>query len=390
MKVAYDGYVLRFQRTGIVNYGFAVARGYRERLTDDAFRILVGDSNVTAEEIREFLAIGDVVSVFDQSKESVFEKLRRKLSGNVFSNFLPGISSAVNDATRGFDVYHCTDWLFERSRHVRLNVITVFDLTTTLFPQFHEELNITKERMKLQRLVDYDFVFCISAATREDLIRHVAVDPERVIVNHIDTDPIFDFASFSSREAVTSKYGVPEGYLYLLSVSTIEPRKNFIGVLDAFREFVRANPDAPYVLVCTGMWGWRNGELNDYLRRCGFADRVIFTGFVDLADLPSLYRHAECFIYLSFYEGFGLPILEAMKSNCPVICSNTSSMPEVIGEAGIQVAPTDVDLTARAIAKVVGDSSISNGMRAVGLERSKIFSWNKHLDLLLQTYEKVL
>lgn len=390
MRIALDGYVLRFPRTGIVNYGFAVARGYRARLADDAFRILVGDRDVTAGEIREFLAVGDVVPILDRSRESLIEKLRRKFTNNVFSNVMPGLGTAVNGATRGFDVYHCTDWFFEPSRHARLNVITAFDLTTTLFPQFHEELNITKERMKLQRIADYDFVFCISAATREDLIRNASVDPERVLVNYIDTDPIFDQASYTSREAVTAKYEVPEGFRYLLSVSTIEPRKNFMGVLDAFGEFLRANPDAPYVLLCTGMWGWRNDELNDYLTRCGFADRVIFTGFVDLADLPSLYRHADCFMYLSFYEGFGLPILEAMKSNCPVICSNTSSMPEVIGDAGIQVTPPDVEQTAQAIATVVGDAAKADGMRAAGLERSKMFSWQGHLDLLIQTYERAL
>lgn len=356
----------------------------------DAFRILVGDCNVTADEIREFLAVGDVVPIFDRGRESLIEKLRRKFTGNVFSNFMPGLGTAVNDATRGFDVYHCTDWFFEPSRHAKLNAITVFDLTTTLFPQFHEELNVTKERMKLQRIADYDFVFCISSATREDLIQNTSVDPARVLVNYIDTDPIFDERSYAEREELTAKYGVPEGFRYLLSVSTIEPRKNFMGVLNAFGEFLRANPDAPYVLLCTGMWGWRNDELKEYLTRCGFADRVIFTGFVDLADLPSLYRHADCFMYLSFYEGFGLPILEAMKSNCPVICSNTSSMPEVIGEAGIQVTPSDIEQIARAISTVVDDATKAESMRAAGLDRSKMFSWQGHFDLLMQTFERAL
>lgn len=390
MRIALDGYVLRFPRTGIVNYSFAVARGYRSRLESDAFRILVGDRNVTANEIRDFLSVGDVMPIFEKGRESLIEKFCRKFTGNVFSNFMPGLGTAVNDATRGFDVYHSTDWFFEPSRHAKLNAITIFDLTTTLFPQFHEELNITKERLKLQRIVDYDVVFCISSATREDLIQNSYVDPERVLVNYIDTDPIFDKRSYASRESVVAKHGIPEGFRYLLSVSTIEPRKNFMGVLDAFGEFLRANPDAPYVLLCTGMWGWRNDELNDYLTRCGFADRVIFTGYVDLTDLPSLYRHADCFLYLSFYEGFGLPILEAMKSSCPVICSNTSSMPEVIGDAGVQVTPANIGEIADAIATVVGDVVTSNQMRIAGLARSSFFSWDRHVELLMQTYKHAL
>lgn len=390
MKLAFDGYVLRFPRTGIVNYGFAVARGYRELLGHDDFRILVGDRNVTADEIKTFLKTGDVVPIFEGHDETLIEKIQRKLNGNSFRNYMPGLASAIRDATQGFDVYHCTDWFIEPSCHVKLNVVTCFDFTTTLFPQFHEELNITKERMKLERLRDYDFVFCISEATRRDLLRHTSVDPAKVIVNYIDTDPIFDRRNYALREAIASKYNIPDGYRYVLSVSTIEPRKNFRHVLEAFGRFVRANPDAPYILVCTGMWGWKNDELTHYLAECGYAERIVFTGFVDLADLPSLYYHADCFLYLSLYEGFGLPILEAMKSGCPVICSNTSSMPEVIGDAGYLVSPYDVEGTAAAVASVLQDRHKAEEMRVAGLARCALFSWQRHLDCLMNTYKQVL
>lgn len=386
MKIAFDGYVLRFPRTGIVNYGFAVARGYRQCLASDDVRILVGDRNVTDDEIRTFLESGDVVPIFENHSESLIEKVQRKLSGNVFRNYLPGLRSAIAKATDGFDVYHCTDWFFEPSRHAKVNAITVFDFTTTLFPQFHEELNITKERMKLNRLSAYDFVFCISEATRNDLLQHTSVDPAKAIVNYIGADPVFDSRSYIPRDVIASKYKIPEGRRYILSVSTIEPRKNFLRVLEAFEYFLRHNPDSPHVLVCTGMWGWKNDELRDYLAQCDFADRVVFTGFAELADLPSLYHHADCFLYLSLYEGFGLPILEAMKSGCPVICSNTSSMPEVIGDTGTLVSPFEVEDIASAIATVVQDLGKADRMRAAGLMRSELFSWDRHLDCLMETF----
>jgi glycosyltransferase involved in cell wall biosynthesis len=390
VKLVLDGYALRFPRTGIVNYGFAVARGYRERLAHDDFRILVGDRSVTAQEIRAFLETGDIVPIFEGHNETLTEKIQRKLTGNSFRNFMPGLGSAIRNATRGFDVYHCTDWFFEPSPRAKLNAITCFDFTTTLFPQFHEELNITKERMKLDRLRDFDFVFCISEATRNDLLRLTSIDPEKAIVNYIDADPIFGQRNYAPREAIASKYNIPDGRRYVLSVSTIEPRKNFRQVLDAFGQFVQRNPDSPYVLVCTGMWGWKNDELNQYLARCGFSDRVIFTGFIALSDLPSLYHHADCFLYLSLYEGFGLPILESMKSGCPVICSNTSSMPEVIGDAGILVSPSDIEGTAAAIATVTQDRRRADEMRTRGSARSSLFSWDQHLDCLMQVYKKAL
>ncbi|MGY5810815.1 glycosyltransferase family 4 protein [Rhizobium sp. LEGMi198b] len=390
MKIAFDGYALRFPRTGIVNYSYAVARGYRERVAPEDFRILIGDRNVTDQEIAAFLQLGDVAAILGIQRESLVEKIRRKLTRNVFHNYMPGLGTAIAKATQAVDVYHCIDWFFEPPSHTKLNVITWFDLTTTLFPQFHEELNITKERMKMKRLADFDHVFCISAATRNDLLMHADVDPAKVSVNYIDADPIFDWGVFADRESLLAKFGIPKDHRYLLSVSTIEPRKNFEQVLNAFGAFVRANPKEPYVLVCTGMWGWKNDDLKNYLAQCGFADRVIFTGFAELTDLPSLYHHADCFLYLSLYEGFGLPILEAMKSGCPVICSDTSSMPEVIGDAGILVSPSDVEGTAKAINAIVYDPANAEQMRVAGLARSGNFSWKHHLDRLMQVYEQAL
>jgi glycosyltransferase involved in cell wall biosynthesis len=390
LKISFDGYALRFPRTGIVNYGYAVARGYRERLAPEDFRILIGDRNVTDPEIAAFLQRGDVIAILEGNRETLLEKIRRKWAENSFRNYMPGLGSAIAKATEHFDVYHCIDWFFEPSPKTKFNAITWFDLTTTLFPHFHEELNITKERMKMERLADFDHVFCISAATRNDLLNHVDVNPDKVSVNYIDADPIFDQGVFSERELLLAKFGIPPDHRYLLSVSTIEPRKNFQQVLDAFGAFIRANPKEPYVLVCTGMWGWKNDDLKDYLAKCGFADRVIFTGFADLADLPSLYHHADCFLYLSLYEGFGLPILEAMKSGCPVICSDTSSMPEVIGDAGALVSPSDVEGTAKAIEAIVHSPANAEKMRTEGLIRSRNFSWDHHLDGLMQVYAQAL
>jgi hypothetical protein len=116
----------------------AVARGYPELLAHDDFPILVGDRNVTANKIKAFLEIGDLVPIFEGHEGMLIEKIRRKLSGNSLRNYMPGLRSAVGKATRGFEVYHCTDWFIEPSRHVTLNVITCLDLITTVFPQFYE------------------------------------------------------------------------------------------------------------------------------------------------------------------------------------------------------------------------------------------------------------
>ena len=394
VQIVLDGYALRFPRTGIVSYGYAVAKGYQQRLRKrHDLKILLGDRNVTDGEIKEFLTESQAIPILESNKEDFIERLRRKIfkkNENPFAGYMAGLDSAIQRSTRGCDVFHCIDWFMYPSRAAKINAMTYFDLTTTLFPQFHEEMNIEKEKFRLKMLNRYDVVFTISQSTRNDLLKHSTIDPKKVVVNYIDTDEIYNNCIYKSRAEIASKYRIPEGYRYLLSVSTIEPRKNFQKVLEAFSTFLNKNPGERYVLLCTGLWGWKNDELNEYLRKCDFSDRVIFTGFADNADLPSLYHHADCFLYLSFYEGFGLPILEAMKSRCPVVCSDTSSMPEVVGDTGVLVPPDDTEAIVRAIETVVFDPAAAEKMRERALERSSMFSWKSHVDMLLRCYAEAM
>jgi glycosyltransferase involved in cell wall biosynthesis len=387
LRIALDGYALQFPRTGIVAYSFAVAKGYREGLAEKQdLKILLGDGHVADSEIRAFLNESYASPILQNRRVSLLQKLQRRIYKNSFARQMPGLDSAIQESSQGYDVFHCIDWLMHPSRTAKVNAITWFDLTTTLFPQFHEGLNIDKERRKLKLLPGYDLVFCISESTRRDLLIHSDISPKKVIVNYIDTDEVYNTGIYKPRQQVLASCGLREGDKYLLSVSTIEPRKNFKKVLEAFSTFLSKNPGNPYVLVCAGMWGWKNDELKQYLAACGFADRVVFPGFVDNAELPSLYHHADCFLYLSLYEGFGLPVLEAMKSRCPVVCSDTSSMPEVIGDAGLLVSPHDVDAIVQAIEAIVFDPDAAARLRDRAFERSRIFSWKKHVDTLLQCY----
>jgi glycosyltransferase involved in cell wall biosynthesis len=387
VQIALDGYALQFPRTGIVAYTFAVARGYRQRLAGKQdLKILLGDEHVADKEIKAFLDESNSVQILRKRKAGFLQKVTRRLRKNSFVTQVPGLDVAIQESSENCDVYHSIDTFIYPSRITKVNAVTCFDLTATLFPQFHERVNIDKERRKLKMLPQYDFVFCISESTRNDLLAHSNISPEKVIVNYIDTDAIYNRSTYQARAEITKKFGVPGGHRYLLSVSTIEPRKNVKNVIAAFSAFLRKNPGAPYVLVCTGMWGWKNDELKQYLATCGLAERVIFTGFIEHADLPSLYHHADCFLYLSYYEGFGLPVLEAMKSRCPVICSDTSSMPEVIGGTGKLVSPDDVDGIVRAIETVVFDPGVSSQFRERAFARSRMFSWDKHVDTLLQWY----
>jgi glycosyltransferase involved in cell wall biosynthesis len=390
MNLLFDGHALRFPRTGIVNYCYAVAKEYRKRLGYDCFKILVLDQNVSSPEIKEFLKGCDVAEIFSNFREGSIQKIVRRMRGGLFANYLPGLEQAINNAGKGFDVYHGTDWYLHPVRSAKINALTMFDLTTTLFPEFHEPLNIDKERTKLGNLQKFDYIFCISENTKQDLLGLLDLDPEKLILNPIGVDPVFENPCLSDRNLLETKYNIPRDLPYFLSVSTIEPRKNFMGVLGAFQHFIELNPSLPHILVCSGLWGWKNDELRDYIQYHNLSERVRFTGYTELEDLPTLYNHATGFIYLSFYEGFGLPILEAMKSRCPVICSNTSSMPEVIGDAGILVSPSDQRAVADALARVVLQPEHVVDLVDAAFIQSDRFSWERHVNLIHETFANAL
>jgi glycosyltransferase involved in cell wall biosynthesis len=270
---------------------------------------------------------------------------------------------------------------------VKKNIITYFDVTTKLFPQYHEITTIKKESRKARALRRFDHVVAISESTKRDLHEQYGVPEEKITVSYLGVDAVYDKPIIVGRDDLSAKYKFPADRRYVLSVGTIEPRKNIMGILQSFRIFCDHNKgDDDIMLILSGPMGWKNDTLTKFLNEFPYRDRVIITGYVDLADMPSLYRHAQCLMYLSFYEGFGIPILEAMKSSCPVICSGSSSMPEVLGESGELVSAYAPEEAAEALGRIVRDGLFNGQLRAAGLSRSEKFSWRSHADKLVEIY----
>ncbi len=383
-----DGFVLRFPRTGIVNYAYNIIAGL---IKDPSFDItvLLQDLNFTHPELANFAKSLRYQLVETNEFDQLIYKIRRLTVDKGLSVDLP-LPRMINRATKSCDIYHCTDWYNYASRHAKKNVITCFDLTTTLFPDYHERTNIVKEARKANSFRKFDIVVAISESTKRDLVENFGISADKVKVSHLGVDSVYEHPNIVERDEFLDRYKIGTGKRYILSVSTIEPRKNIVGILQSYRRFCERNPNRDDVmLVLSGPMGWRNDGLKIFLDEYPYRDRIVFTGYVQLSDMPSLYRHAECFMYLSFYEGFGIPILEAMKSSCPVICSNTSSMPEVIGDSGELVAPDSTDQAAEALERVLNNPAHANGLRASGLRRSKMFSWDKHIDDLTEIYKEV-
>jgi glycosyltransferase involved in cell wall biosynthesis len=182
-------------------------------------------------------------------------------------------------------------------------------------------------------------------------------------------------------EAVRRKYGLPERYFFFLG--TLQPRKNFARIVQAYAKWRAAHPDDPAALVIAGGQGW----LYDPAWTAG-VDGVILPGYVDDADKGALYAGALALVFPSLYEGFGFPVLEAMHSGCPVICSNTSSLPELAGDAALLVDPLDVEAIAAAMGALSTDETLRIRLRANGYEQARKFSWDAAAQAALDIFSR--
>jgi len=188
-------------------------------------------------------------------------------------------------------------------------------------------------------------------------------------------------------ERVLGRYGL-WGFPYILGLSTLEPRKNVATVIRSFAGIVRENAIPDLRLVLVGQKGWKyEGIFAELEADPALRKRVILTGYLPDEDLPAIYTGATAFLYLSFYEGFGLPPLEAMRCGVPVVTSNASSLPEVVGDAGILLAPEDEDAVAQAVIDIHASRRLSERLSEAGMRRTRKFSWRKCAEQTVAAYE---
>ncbi len=272
--------------------------------------------------------------------------------------------------------------------------LTVYDLIPLRFPEYYSTgsrfFNVVRD--SLQSLKSEDWALCISESTRNDLCEYRPdLSPERVIVTPLAASSIFRPCRENSvLDATRRKYSIPDGS-YILSLGTLEPRKNLPRLIKSFARLVKQEHIADLSLVLVGVKGWQYDEIFREVAATGLSyDRINFTGFIPDSDLSALYSGALAFAYMSQYEGFGLPPLEAMQCGVPVITSNTSSLPEVVGEAGIMVSPDDEDGICQAMLDLYRDSTLRSELAARSLERASLFSWERCVHETVEAYKKAL
>jgi len=293
----------------------------------------------------------------------------------------------IEVARLGLDLLHSPDFI-PPAGGARRSVITIHDLNFLYYPQFLTAESTRYYNRQIEWAVSRaDHVLADSHATRSDLTSLLDVSPDKVTVVHLAADPIFRPLPEAQSAQVAAQYGLEPGYL--LFVGTLEPRKNLPGLLQAYRLLLDAEVTAA-PLVLAGGKGWLYDEVFERTEVLRLTRRVRFLHNVPDADLPGLYNAASLLALLSFYEGFGLPALEAMACGTPVVVAERASLPEVVGEAGLLVDPDEADDIAQALARVLTEEPLRARMRERGLAQAARFTWEETARSTLETYRRVL
>jgi glycosyltransferase involved in cell wall biosynthesis len=267
-------------------------------------------------------------------------------------------------------------------------VSTIHDLAFEHLPETFNRRSWMQMRLTVRRTArTAAHIITPSEFSRRDLIETYNVAPARVTVTLEAAAPHFRPASAEAVTAVKRRYGI--GGDYVLAVGSIQPRKNLVRLVRAYSDLRRSRSQANLPqLVLVGKRAWLYGETLRAVEQSGVATNVIFTGYVPERDLPALYTGALCFVYPSYFEGFGLPPLEAMSCGTPVIAGDRTSLPEVVGDAGMLVNPFDTDAIGAGLARLIDDEDLRATLRQRGLERAARFDWRDTARRTLQVYEQ--
>ncbi len=267
-------------------------------------------------------------------------------------------------------------------------ISVVHDVAFLFFPQYIQAKNLAFLKKQLAKsLRRSDKVIAVSEATKQDLITHYQVPEDKLAVVHNAVDhAVFQPSAKLRADEVRKKFDIPENYL--LFVGNIEPRKNLLGLLKAYSRSFDSH-HAALVIVGGGKWSWNNSDFQDELAKLSRLP-IYRTGFISDDDMAALYAGALAFVYPSFYEGFGIPCLEAMACGCPVVCSNLSSFPEIVGEAAMQVDPNSIDDIASAIINVTSDANLREKLAGLGEKQAAKFSWEASAKQLTDVIDSVL
>jgi glycosyltransferase involved in cell wall biosynthesis len=366
MRIGMEVSPLIWERTGIQNYILGLLGGFAARAEDHEFVLYTNRPLPFEPELPPRFR----VSVVDRPSP------RFQLW---FQTALPMLMRKDR-----LDVFHGTFYRLPMVMPVP-GVLTVHDLSGLLLPELHTRKTHMVNRMYPVFVRKAAAVIAVSAATAAELEKRFPGTARKTVVIHEAADPrLTPVTDPGELQRVRRKYSLPERFILFLG--TLEPRKNLAGLLDAF---TIASSRIPHHLVVAGALGWKTAAMEEKFAATSLRDRILMTGRVPDEDVPGLLSLCEIFVYPSLYEGFGLPVLEAMACGAPVVTSCVSSMPEVAGDAALLVDPLSPGDMASAIQSLAGDGELRRELSLKGRARAAGFSWTRAAGETMDVYRSV-
>ena len=268
-------------------------------------------------------------------------------------------------------------------------VTTIHDLAFEHLPETFNRRSWMQLRLTVRRTARRAAqIITVSEYSREDISKTYRIAPERILVTPEAAPPHFSpVRNETELEKVRKTYGIKREYI--LSLCSIQPRKNLVRLIEAYSLLRQSRPEGKLPqLVLAGKRGWLDSDTINAAEQNARGNEILFTGYVADRDLPALYSGATCFVYPSYFEGFGLPILEAMQCGAPVVAGNRTSIPELVSDAGLLFDPFDTQALAEALKRMLDEPDYRAALKAKGLTRSAEFSWRTTAQLTLKAYER--
>lgn len=295
---------------------------------------------------------------------------------------------------KGPKIIHGTNYSVYPSQK-SLKVMTIHDLTFVKYPHFVDSVVKTFKKRVQKCLTWTDLIITVSESSKRDIVEYLEVAPEKIHVTPL-ASKFFSVTSFDispksheekkpNEEELRFTFSNP----YILYVSTIEPRKNVIGLIKAFN-YLKDKFHIEHELVLVGKKGWSYEPVFRTIAESSWREQIHYLDYLSDDALPLLYANADVFAYPSYYEGFGLPVLEAMTLGTPVVTSNTSSLPEVVGDAAVLIDPQDPFHLADGLLKVISSPSLRNELIRKGKAQAALYSWERTAKETLKAYRSLL
>ncbi|HEY3024877.1 MAG TPA: glycosyltransferase family 1 protein [Pyrinomonadaceae bacterium] len=373
MRIGLDGIPLGELKTGVGHYTCELAHALACLAPEDEFELVSPYPYLNGDEPKR------AVPPNLRAVQAKVDRIRRRRWWSV------GLPLYVSRAS--FSLFHGTNYdvpLWNRCR----TIVTIHDLSSFLYPETHEQHLAQRARRRLPRMARAATkIITPTERVRSEVWEHLGVTPDKVFA--VPEAPRRSFRRVTPAETISVRRRLKIEDDFILFVGTIEPRKNLLTLARAFDDIYRTTSLRPQ-LVIAGKEGWLTDPFFAYLKSVNIRERMRFTGYLCDDDLRALYSSCRAFVYPSLYEGFGLPLLEAMACGAPVITSRIPSIMETAGTAARFISPTDFRDLAQGIIRVLEDGSEWDYRSSAGLQRAAEFSWERTASATLNVYRQVL